>query len=85
MQGLFLMLENALSLHMLFILTQSVSDYHRKRKGDNMNDDILRLIRCGYSPDEAYITYYDFIKNYGIEEYFRFLESLENERYSRCG
>jgi hypothetical protein len=50
-----------------------------------MNDNILRLIRCGYSPDEAYITYYDFIKNYGIEEYFRFLESLENERYSRCG
>lgn len=42
-------------------------------------DYINRLIMCGYSPCMATRTYYDFIRNFSLEELEEFIESLEEE------
>jgi hypothetical protein len=44
-----------------------------------MNEYVLRLIRCGYSPHDAYSTYVNFIKEYGLTDFLLFLESLEED------
>ena len=47
-----------------------------------MNIYIARLMSCGYSMTDAYMTYHDFIKNYGLDSLIDFLRSLEE---SKCG
>ena len=44
-----------------------------------MNEYVLRLIRCGYSPHDAYSTYINFLKEFGLKDFLLFLESLEKD------
>lgn len=47
---------------------------------------INRLINCGYSPCNAYITYYDFLKKFSEKELEEFIESMEKDRRAMpCG
>ena len=47
-----------------------------------MNLYIARLMACGYSMCDAYMTYFDFIKNFKLDDLESFIKSLEN---SKCG
>lgn len=49
--------------------------------GDMMEEYINRLIRCGYSPCDAYLTYHQFLKEHGFshKELDEFLSSLEEK------
>jgi len=40
---------------------------------------IQRLILCGYSPTDAYVTCYDFIKEFSLIELDLFIRSIEKE------
>ena len=44
-----------------------------------MSDYVQRLIRCGYSPSEAYSTCYNFIKEFSIRDLQTFITCLEEE------
>jgi hypothetical protein len=49
-----------------------------------MNEYIMRLIRCGYSPDEAYKTYYSFLKEFSLADFLEFVAELEKD-VRKCG
>lgn len=44
-----------------------------------MQTQINRLISCGFSPHEAYRTYYDFLKEFSLKEFEIFILSIEKE------
>lgn len=44
---------------------------------DAMNIYIARLMSCGYSMTDAYMTYHDFMKNYTLDDLEHFIQSLE--------
>ena len=46
-----------------------------------MQEYIERLIRCGLSPCNAYITYHDFLRKYGFshKELDEFINSMETD------
>lgn len=44
---------------------------------DAMNIYIARLMSCGYSMTDAYMTYHDFVKNYTLDDLEYFIQSLE--------
>ena len=50
-----------------------------------MNEYILELIKCGYSPHEAYMTYYSFMKEYSMDDLILLIDSMEKDRYEKCG
>lgn len=50
-----------------------------------MNDYILKLMHCGYSPHEAYIIYHDFLKEYNLNDLISFIDSLRKDRCIKCG
>lgn len=48
-----------------------------------MSEYIQRLIRCGYSPSDAYRTCYNFIKEFNMSILQKFISDLE--KGLRCG
>ena len=46
-----------------------------------MQENIERLIRCGYSADRAYCICVDFMKNLPLFDLQLFVESVERECY----
>lgn len=48
-----------------------------------MNEYIERMIRCGLSPCNAYVTYHQFLNNYrfSTKELEEFIEDLEKDKF----
>ena len=45
-----------------------------------MYDFIFRLVNCGYSPHDAYMTYRSFLKEFSEKDLILFIKALEAER-----
>lgn len=50
-----------------------------------MEEYVQRLIRCGYSPCDAYFTYHNFMREMGCNALDSFISSLEKEVRIPCG
>ena len=50
-----------------------------------MQEYIDRLIRCGYSPCDAYFTYHSFVRELNVNALDAFIASLEKDIRIPCG
>ena len=48
-------------------------------KNETMNEKILLMVCMGFTPHEAYKTYWDFMKNYSEKEFKEYLRDLERD------
>jgi len=47
-----------------------------------MNEHYIhRLMCCGFSPHEAYKTYYHFLKEFSLGDLIKFIESIERDKH----
>lgn len=46
---------------------------------------ILKLIKCGYSRQDADNICHNFLKDHNIFDLVIFISTIEKERYQKCG